>query len=491
MKELDRAIVNNDIEQINFLIKEGIDCTGAVFIHLKDALVPDSFSEEQLVEKGAILTLDALKIAIAGYFDASQLDFRQEGYLKRVFLGVQELRKSFQQGTIQNQEAEEMFNQESIDFLDSQWVNEKLPESLTQFAEEKQAAYIKFKCQQWHEGALDERQMQILDDLIQDSLLTRWHHTDTQVESDPFVNQIKENIIEQLVNYYHDGDENDEAVEAIENFLCKLVMEKVIDNSIGKEAIKDAVEQEKRIALGDKVAIDHTMYYKEGIKALFTKWRATGKGLENRLDSGTEKDVKTFVLQQLKNYQLPTELKNEVLNRAIAQFLMQYKNNLLIKDVMEDLSKQFTVNITGYYEQQALKQTDFHVEVSKVIFSELLSSWKEQTLETCDTNYLQANLLAGIQRIQHDLGVYVSRSSMYLLMREMQGKVMELTAQVMILKGEDNAVDSEDQSSSLLKSAVLLNSSGIFSGSSETPSTEVAEVEEKVETKVLGQKNTL
>jgi hypothetical protein len=427
MKELDKAIINNDIKHIVFLIKDNnIDCKGAVLIHLKEALVPKYFSAEDLQARGAILTMDALKAAIPEYLKKSSHDYLYETYIKRLYLCLQQVLKAWQQGTMANKDLINDWNDQAIDYLTAQWVKDELPQALKDYAVEKQKSYIAYKYQQWQSKALETNENKVLDEVIYSALNRFWHMSNET--TDVVIQQIQDNILEQTVEFYRQDKGDNNFFDEIKNFIYQRVTNQIYDGSINHEMLKNPLEQEKEQILQGKVVPNAIPYYSQALGNLLCKWQA------GNLAPNVASAVTDYLKKQLKEYKLPGRLHTTLLEKAIQQLLEQYKHDQLTADVAQVLEQQFEGNIIGYYEKNAEKDTTFRNELALEIFSNLLADWKTQHLAAEASDYLHNHLLADVQKILWDLSFYTSRSAMFLQLKQLQETVDNLNNEITELK---------------------------------------------------------
>lgn len=430
MKELDKAIVNGDVEQIVFLLKEGVDAKGAVLIHLKNQLVPEYFTEDALLDKGVILTVDALRKAIPEFISVSQTDYRYETYMKRLYLGTQALLNTWRQGKFFNSDIEAQFNQQAMQHLQGEWIKGSVISGIAEYAESKQKEYIDFKFQQWQQKTLDSGEMKTLDKIALDSLMSYWYKVGE--ESDNVINKISANQSHQRVEYLRHEDEADECVTDMLHFLSKRMEGQIIDGSINDEAIKDIVEQEKDYELKGNIKANMLPEYRRAIRNVLEKWR------NGSLDRTTNRDVQLYIQKHLQDYQLPQNFKKLLVERSIEQLLQQYKVGDLEENSREVLSDRFEFHVASYLQEQATGDTEFRQELGDVIFSNLLRDWKNDNVDVIVAKHLQENLLPDMRGMLQDLSFYTSRSAMF-------SRVRELQAEVDLLRGVASTVSASDE----------------------------------------------
>lgn len=431
MKELDKAIINNDIKHIVFLLKQNTDCKAAVLIHLKEQLVPEHFTEKELTERGAILTMAGLNEAIHQYakvpvsFDKNDF-YRTDLYIKRLYLSAQQALIAWQSGKLSNKELKTHWNMQAIEHLATKWTKEELPKELMHYAEEKQKHHIALKHQQWKEQKLVKEEHQTLNAVLINALKHFWYQ---HVEEDHATQQIQKNIIEQAVKLFKNGNQQDEFVGGIKQFIFNKVREQIYNNSINnEETIKYVLEDEKSQALQGKIVSNPMPYYEQAISSLFTKWQ------KGQLNEHNACNISHYISSRLNDYSFPGQLKTKLAECAILQLLEQYQNYELAFEVIERLQKQFESNIIGHYEKHAMKDSPFRNELAQIIFSQLLKDWNTQHLGQQECQYLQVNLLSDLQSELKELSASTSRFSLLLMMSKMQEKIGELEQEIKVLK---------------------------------------------------------
>ena len=431
MKELDKAIINGDIKHLALLILEGVDIKGAVLIHLKELLVPEHFSLEELQTRGAILTMDELKQKVSIYIDKSQYEYRHEVYIKRIYLGVQQMLKSWQEGKMRNKEVEDQFDLDATTHLARLWVKVSLPKGLQAYAERKEKEYIERKYTLWQSQSLDSKDSMEIDACLQETLLKHWYHADDQ--DDKVVEQIKRNLQMQIVEYFKYPETNNQYISEMKQFIYKRLEDQIYDGSINEEIIKDAVEQEMRRELKGQIVSDNMPFYKKAIKSLLQKW-ATGQ-----LDIVASEEISRYVASQFSEYKLPEGLKIELVKKSIQQLLKQYKDHQLEPELEKNLALQFEGNITAFFEQRAQKETNFRDELSQYIFSTLLVDWKAQALPEEEKVYLQTTTLSDVHDLIQKLGLYTSRSAIFKKVSQLEGLITSLQTEVAELRQGQHA----------------------------------------------------
>jgi hypothetical protein len=426
MKELDKAILNNDITRIIFLLKDNIDCKGAVLFHLKEKLIPEHFTEEELLNRGAIFSMEALQLAIPEYLQQSILDIRYETYLKRLYLGLQSALKAWEQGAVANKDLEAEWNKKTFAYLTKQWIEGKFPNNLQDYSAQKIKSYIAEKHLQWEGQSLQNDEVQVLDSVVKEAITNNYWVTE---EGSLVIKQIEENILDQLVEYYHEDKENKEYEEGIKQFIYERIMAQIYDSSINQEMIKEFLEQEKEKILQGKVVFDQRPHYTKAIYNLLVNWQ------KRALEVNVSYDVTAYIRNQLQSYKLPGKLKTILVEMAINQLLKQYKDRKLSPELMENLNKQFEVNITGYYETCALKETEFRHELIQAIIKDLIDDWKNKKLSPSIGSYLQENLIADIRAILKSLGFYTLRpSATYIEINQLKEEIRVLKEELAALK---------------------------------------------------------
>ncbi len=424
MKELDKAIVNREIGHIAYLINNNVDCKAAVLIHLKDELLSEGFTEEALCERGAILSLEGLKSAVSGYLNETQINYRTDTYVKRLFSGTSELLKALQEGNMKNKAIEEQFNKQVIDHMINQWKSQKLPEALQNYAEKKQQEYIANQYQAWQEQTLQVNENDKLNKLVQEALEKYWYNSSGDDENAIVFKQIQQNRLKQLLLYYQNENEDNDVVISMTDFFVNRVEEQIIDTSINDANISVLLEQTKIRESKGQIVNDHMPLYKQAMSNLLTKWRAGGLGKK------ATQDLSIYMKNELGYYSQPGALKAYLTPQSIKQLLMQYKENKLPQPVKEKLDTQFKENITGYYEGKMLKQPEFYETVGQFISKQLVHDWRNQHLEKTVLDYLQTNLLIDLQNMSKALALHTSRFAMASRITQLEKKVDMLLAQL-------------------------------------------------------------
>ncbi len=432
MKELDKAIINHDIERVKFLLKENVDCKAAILFHIKDALVPHSFSVEELERRGAIMDAGKLEATIDEYLEASTFNYRHEAYLKRLYLTLQQAIKVWRIGELASQELEAQWDEVAIDFLQQQWRAERLPESLQEYAEEKKQEYIQSRQQQWQEQALEAAESEKLDATVLDSiehhywLVTGDNIDDKEHLYQKVLAQIEEYALQQAVEYFRTASGDDPFVGAMRQFMRDRIVEQIHEDTINNETIKDLLEAEKDRLTQGKVVARPMPYYIKAIDSL----------LSDRLEVNWP-ELNRYLAKQLKGYEFPKKLKAILVKKAMKQLLDVYKDNSesLDDDVLAELSHNMQIVIASYYDSCVIKPTAFYKELVEEVFSALLSDWRADELDAEKADYLQTNLLADVQATLQLLRPYVLRAEMYSQVQTLQDQVMLLTRELRSLQG--------------------------------------------------------
>ncbi|MBS0357827.1 MAG: hypothetical protein JSS53_00950 [Proteobacteria bacterium] len=432
MKDLDKAIINEDVKHIIFLFKNDIDFKGAVLMHLKEQLISEDVTEEALKARGCILNLADLKQAIAEYTDVTKESFfdrRNETYLKRLYSSLQCALKAWQQGKVASEDLKNAWDLEAITYLTKKWIDHELPKALMDYSEKKQTIYIDTKHQQWQDQSLDSEETQQLDSTLLKALEFHWFYA-LEDKEDKVVQKIKENMLEQSVNFYRGHNRENAFAQGIESFIFERIADEIYAGTINAEEIKDAIESEKTSLVKGKIVSDLLPYYKQATQNLLKKWK------NNSLPDYTDVSVTSYIKKQLASYQVPNELSAALRTEAIQILLEQYKNKALELELQEVLAKQSEANIVGYYEKHAGKASKFRDELAQHIFSNLLSDWQCRELSKDDSTYLKQNLLSEVRSMIHELGLYSTRPTMFVEINSLRGEVNRLHEQVDELRAE-------------------------------------------------------
>ncbi len=420
MKELDWAIKKNDVERIVFLLQQGVDCEGAVLLHLKDILVPKYFNEADLRARGAILDLNDLDAAFKKYNHTSSSSGpintqRIDMYIKRLYTSTLQALEMWQTGKLANPEVENSWNLDSISYLASQWIEGSLPSFLQEYVQQTEERYTEHKYVAWDNESLEEAEEKTLDEVIVHALRTHWHLVADQ--ADIVSVQIRNNVIDGAMELCA-SNEDPAFTKAVLAFIRDKVLEQVFNGSINEESIKTALEAEKDSLLKGKLVANQASYYEKATVNLFEKWQ------KGTLESHTLMDVVAYFKKQFQHYELPGQLKQVLLDKAIPQLLKQYRTKKELSDkLMERLTSQFKANVLGHYEKGAVKDTPYREELSQVIFLKLLADWKTQKLSAEASQYLQAHLLSGLQETLQEFGMPTSRYTLYLMMSRQHDEI--------------------------------------------------------------------
>ena len=430
LKDLDKTIINGDVKHFAYLLQT-TDCKGAVLIHLKEALVPEYFSEIELREKGAILNLEQLHADIQKYShgvisdNAITKDNIDKTIKSLYFTGLHAV-KMWQKGRFTNQEVESMWDLEAISYLASKWIRKELPKSLQEYARAREADYNEHKYHEWRAQSLSAPEVKNLDGILLQALRTNWNAGD---ETDLVCQQIGNNIFDETLELCRSNKEEAFTKDVLAA-IRKKVTDQIFDGSINKELIKNALEEEKARILKDNIAPNLITYYEQAMANLFAKWQ------DGSLEAHVNDDVNAYIKKQLATYPLPGSLKAAMLENAIPQVLAQYRNGELPAELHQRLIKQFKQNIIGYCEKNSEKDTPYREELSQVIFTKLLADWKSGQLPKEASAYLKKHLLSDLQNSLKGFGLPTSRFNLFLLIRGLQADIASLSAQVQELRAE-------------------------------------------------------
>lgn len=433
MKEIDQALVDGNFERLQFLLGQNeVDCKGLVLVHCKDKLIPEHFSEAELEAKGAILSLTQLRESTPAFVAnfEQQMDYRDKTYVKRAYLGLQQIVNHWQTGQLANQDAQAQLNQEAVAQLKQVWLAGELPDTVKDGAAKRIENYIDHKYQQWENEALSGDEMRGLDKSIVEKLGNQWL---LENMSPALVEKVNQNTVEQLLSYFHNkANVTAEFTGELQHFIVEAVIGQIHDDSINEqEEFRQLLKTEETRLLGGRVVADPMPIYQDAVQSLVEKWQ------NNRLAPNAWRTVNEYLFDQFKQFEIPGRLQHDFREKALEQLLEQYKADELDGTVKGDLQEKVEAFVKGHYETAVEKQTPFQDEVANVIFADILMTWQNEQNDDPAHEYFESLLTKDFRSQIGRLAMYVSQQAMVSEVHDLQQKVDALSSQVQQLLGTD------------------------------------------------------
>lgn len=414
------------------------DIHGVSLLTVMDALVPTHFSSEELRERGAIVAFEQLFTDSDKYLvNIENASVEIQDYLKRLQLGINELIKSWKQGSLQNQALEVLLTTEALQSLETAENQGSLDINVQKYYNQQLQEKFETIYDMWTQQAVAAADNDAIDEVVINNLLAQWKNR-TGVNPQ-IILQLKQYMVDILLARYQQGDLSEVVFKHANRHVTEMIIDSIENRTIREHtALSEALSREVKRLIGNELVTDLTSYYKNAIGKLLEKW------LTGRLTEEEGRSLGNFVKNSLTNIELQGHERDEVERAMVKMLIAEYKAQSLANSLQAELDYCLSNLVLSYLNVRFQSDEQFRTSSKREVVQIILDHWKHNVLTGDIPSVLDKLLLQEvneiIQSISQAISVPKNATQLRLLEKQMQGlkedlkKLSDLEFQIQELK---------------------------------------------------------